>query len=67
MKLKEIPSKRVFAMYTASDDHIYSVAGLNADAKKGFSDVVEVYDYRAGKFSNIHSITGIFLLIRYLK
>jgi len=46
--LPDIPSKRVFALYTHSDTHIFSVGGLNQDAKQGFTDVVEVFDLEQG-------------------
>jgi len=55
-QLPDIPSKRVFAVYAHSDSHIYSVGGLNADAKQGFSDVTEVFDLEKGMVnSNIPS------------
>jgi hypothetical protein len=46
--LPDIPSKRVFALYTHSDTHIFSVGGLNPDASQGFSDVTEVFDLQTG-------------------
>ncbi|KAH9489618.1 Kelch domain-containing protein 8B [Bulinus truncatus] len=42
-KFQDIPSKRVFAMYAASDSHIFSVGGLLQPASDGFSDVCEVF------------------------
>lgn len=47
-QLPDVPSKRVFAFYAHSDSHVYSVGGLNADAKQGFSDVTEVFDLEKG-------------------
>ena len=46
--LPDVPSKRVFALYTHSDTHIFSVGGLNQDPKLGFSDVTEVFDLETG-------------------
>jgi N-acetylneuraminic acid mutarotase len=42
--LPDIPTKRVFALYTHSDSHIFSVGGLNQDARQGFTDVTEIFD-----------------------
>ena len=46
--MPDIPSKRVFAMYAATDTHIFSIGGLNQPANLGFSDVCEVYDIAQG-------------------
>ncbi|KAL5014859.1 hypothetical protein ScPMuIL_009129 [Solemya velum] len=43
-KLTDIPSKRVFALYAASDTHIFSMGGLRQPASDGFSDACEVFD-----------------------
>lgn len=43
-KLPDIPSKRVFAMYAASDKFIFSIGGLKQPATEGFSDACEVFD-----------------------
>lgn len=43
-KLPDIPSKRVFALYAASDTHIFSMGGLLQPASGGFSDACEVFD-----------------------
>lgn len=43
-KLPDVPSKRVFAMYIATDTHILSVGGLIQPGNKGFSDACEVFD-----------------------
>lgn len=48
-KLADIPSKRVFAMYTASDTHVFSVGGLNENPRDGFSATCEAYDIANGK------------------
>ena len=48
-KLPDIPSKRVFALYTHSDTHIYSLGGLKETATEGFSDVTEVFDIEKGR------------------
>ena len=47
-KLPDIPSKRVFALYVASDKHIYSIGGLNQNPKDGFSDATEAFDLEKG-------------------
>ena len=47
-KLPNIPSKRVFALYTHSDTHIYSIGGLKETSSEGFSDVTEVFDIEKG-------------------
>ena len=46
--LPNIPSKRVFPSYAATDTHIFSVGGLNQKATDGFSDVTEVFDIEKG-------------------
>lgn len=55
--LSDIPSKRVFAMYAASDSHIHSVGGLLQPANQGFSDACEVYSLQEGEvvqFKNVN-------------
>ena len=47
--LPDIPSKRVFALYAHSDTHIFSVGGLQQDARQGFTDVTEVFDLDTGE------------------
>ncbi|XP_050412233.1 kelch domain-containing protein 8A [Patella vulgata] len=42
--LENIPSKRVFAMYAATDTHIFSMGGLGQPASKGFTNTCEVYN-----------------------
>ncbi|XP_033746811.1 kelch domain-containing protein 8B-like [Pecten maximus] len=49
-KLDDIPSKRVFAMYTAADKYIFSIAGLMQPANLGFSSTMEIYDTEKGKW-----------------
>lgn len=49
-KLPDIPSKRVFAMYTATDKYIFSIGGLKQPATEGFSDACEVFDSEKSKF-----------------
>ncbi len=48
-KLPDIPSKRVFVLYTASDTHIFSIGGLSQNAEKGFSDATEAFDLEKGR------------------
>lgn len=49
-KLPDIPSKRVFAMYTTDDDNkIFSCGGLNQNPKDGMSAAMESYDIRNGE------------------
>jgi len=48
--LPDIPTKRVFALYAHSDNHIFSVGGLHQDVQQGFSDVTEVFDLDSGLF-----------------
>ncbi|WAR02076.1 KLD8B-like protein [Mya arenaria] len=43
-QLPPVPSKRVFAMYAATDKHIFSIGGLIQPGNKGFSDACEVFD-----------------------
>ena len=49
-KLPDVPSKRVFAMYTATDKHIVSLGGLIQPGNRGFSDACEVFDLEKGEF-----------------
>lgn len=51
-KLPDIPSKRVFALYTHSDQQLFSVGGLLQDAKAGFSNALEIFDVRNGNDVN---------------
>jgi len=51
-KLPSVPSKRVFAMYTATDRHIFSIGGLIQPGNKGFSDACEVFDLEKGILSD---------------
>ena len=48
-KLPDVPSKRVFAMYAATEKHIVSLGGLMQPGNKGFSDACEVFDLETGK------------------
>lgn len=48
-KLPDVPSKRVFAMYTSSDSHIFSMGGLKQPASEGFSDACEAFDVEKSK------------------
>ena len=48
-QLPDIPSKRVFSMYEATDKHIFSIGGLQQPANKGFSDACEVFDLDKSK------------------
>lgn len=48
-KLPDIPSKRVFAMYTTTDKFIFSLGGLKQPATDGFSDACEVFDTEKSK------------------
>ncbi|CAH1783842.1 unnamed protein product [Owenia fusiformis] len=45
-ELPAIPSKRVFALYTTSDTHMFSMGGLKKKAQEGFSDVCEAFDLK---------------------
>ena len=47
-KLPDVPSKRVFAMYAATEKHIVSVGGLMQPGNRGFSDACEVFDLETG-------------------
>ena len=48
-KLPDIPSKRVFALYsTDKDNKIFSCGGLNQDPKQGMSGAMETFDIRNG-------------------
>lgn len=47
-QLPNVPSRRVFAMYTATDRHIFSIGGLIQPGNKGFSDACEVFDLEKG-------------------
>ena len=49
-KLPDVPSKRVFANYTATDKHIVSLGGLIQPGNRGFSDACEVFDLEKGEF-----------------
>ena len=49
-KLPNVPSKRVFAMYTATDKHIFSIGGLIQPGNSGFSDACEVFDLQTSKW-----------------
>ena len=53
-KLPDIPSKRVFAMYTTDGKHIFSIGGLRHPASEGFSDTCEVFDIDKGKLYLLH-------------
>ena len=48
-KLPDVPSKRVFANYTATDKHILSLGGLIQPGNRGFSDACEVFDLEKGE------------------
>ena len=48
--LHDIPSKRMFSLYAASNTHIYSVGGIKEDAREGFSDTCEVFSIETGLF-----------------
>ena len=48
-KLPDVPSKRVFANYTATDKHIVSLGGLIQPGNRGFSDACEVFDLEKGE------------------
>ena len=50
-KLPDIPSKRVFAMYTTTDKFIFSLGGLKQPATDGFSDACEVFDTEKSKYN----------------
>jgi len=50
IKLPDIPSKRVFALYTTDGKRFYSVGGLNQPASSGFSDVCEIFDIDKGEW-----------------
>jgi Kelch motif len=56
--LPDIPSKRVFALYTHSDTHIFSVGGLNQDPKQGFSNNTEVFDLDKGRLLSCQLLAG---------
>ena len=47
-KLPDIPSKRVFPSYAATEKYIFSVGGLNQNPQDGFSDAMEVFDLEKG-------------------
>ena len=47
-KLPDVPSKRVFAMYAATEKHIVSLGGLMQPGNRGFSDACEVFDLETG-------------------
>ena len=59
-KLPDVLSKRVFAMYAATDKYILSIGGLIQPGKKGFSNVCEVFDLDKGKSRFFLRITGMF-------
>ncbi|XP_060062953.1 kelch domain-containing protein 8B-like [Ylistrum balloti] len=49
-RLDDIPSKRVFAMYTAADKYIFSIGGLNQPATLGFSRTMEMFNTETKKW-----------------
>ena len=60
-KLPDVPSKRVFAMYAATETHIVSLGGLMQPGNRGFSDACEVFDIETGKFMGV----GWYLMINW--
>jgi N-acetylneuraminic acid mutarotase len=45
--LPDLPSKRVFPMYVATDTNIFSIGGL-ISKEEGFSGACEVFDIEKG-------------------
>ncbi|KAK3608348.1 hypothetical protein CHS0354_030803 [Potamilus streckersoni] len=43
-KLPDVPSKRVFALYTHTECHIFSMGGLIQPGTEGFSNACEIFD-----------------------
>ena len=54
-QLPDVPSKRVFALYTTSGTKIFSLGGLNQNAQQGFSDRCEVFDIEKGTYCLFYS------------
>jgi hypothetical protein len=58
-----VPSKRVFAMYAATDKYLFSIGGLIQPGKKGFSNVCEVFDLEKGNLKRFLQDFGLLMTL----
>ena len=49
IKLPDVPSKRIFASYSATKDYIYSVGGLAETTADGFTNFCQSFNLKSGE------------------